>query len=254
MNLEGLLDTGSDVRVAFRPISTDARRALARELVPSKPEGMLVPQFVLEMTAQLRTALKDKDEWYTRLIRYKSIDQVDEAFFDDLIHVLGEWAQQQESKTSPAPVAPQAPQAPQVVPTAVIPAVVPVALPVVPEPQGASQDTGAVQVLRDVLVDALRPTQSVTPWALTAALNDIFQSHGVRAKAQVVPASLTKISTSMGPKTRHMVAVVVGEGFTPMQVDLRHFPGLGWYDPLGLGSPAKSAKSILSHVIEQMFC
>ena len=170
---------------------TEARKALKAELVPSKPVDMPADQFAREMTEQLRTALRDKDDWYTRLIRYKPIDLVDESFWDDLIYVLTEWAQKQ----------------------------------------------------------TLGPAK---PWALTASLNEIFQGHQIKAKAQVLPAPLDKLSTSVGRvrKVKQIVAVVVGEGFTPVQVDLRHFHGTGWYDLLGLGSPEKSARSIVQHVVE----
>lgn len=228
MNLDGLLeDSQANVRVGFRPISTDARRALKQEILPSKPAGYGVEDFVQEMTAQLRTALKDKDDWYTRLIRYKAIDQVDESFFDDLIYVLAEWAQTQGAAKED----------------------------VADTPQPVSEAKSDVQVLRDSLVHALRPETHFTPWTLTSSLNEIFTRHGVQAKAQVVPAPLDKLSTSdpRSKKTRFLVAVLVGEGFTPTQVDLRHFPGSGWYDPLGIGSPEKSAKTLLGHVVEQMF-
>jgi len=47
--------------------------------------------------------------------------------------------------------------------------------------------------------------------------------------------------------------VIVGEGFTPIQIDLRFHHGMGWFDPRGIGSPETSARSILGHVVEQMF-
>lgn len=230
MDLGSLLDGPESIRVGFRPISVEARRALKAELIPSKPADMPPDQFAREMSEQLRTALKEKDDWYTRLIRYKPIDLVDEAFWDDMLYVLSEWAQKQT--LGPAQTTPKDPQQQQ---QQVLQIVMP------------QNNPEASQALQDGLSKALQPDQNLTPWALTASLNGIFQNHGVCAKAQVVPAPLDKISTSQG-KCRHLVAIVVGEGFTPSQIDLRHYPGTGWYDPLGLGSPEQSAKSILNEI------
>lgn len=237
MYLDGLLDTTEALRVGFRPISTEARRALKAEVLPTKPKEMSVKDFVREMTVQLQSALTDKEAWYTRLIRYKAIDQVDQSYFDDLVLLLGQWADDQEDKAEPEPEAAPEP----------------------PKKKGGGAIVGGpprtVESLRDSLVQSLLPASNVTPWALTASLNETFREHGVKAKAQVVPAAIEKLSTSIPGtrKVKNLVAVVVGEGFTPSQVDLRHFSGLGWYDPLGLGSPQESAKQILTHVVEQMF-
>lgn len=238
MNLDSLLDDNTaDVRVGFRPISVDARRALRQEVVPSKPAGMADDQFVLEMTEQLRAAVKDKDEWYTRLIRYKSIDQVDEAFFDDLIYVLGEWAQKQGVDALETPS-----QTPSQTPSAI-------------EIEEAMLPDSPIKGLRNDLVDVMGPAH-LTPWAFTGALNEVFTRHNLGSvKAQVVPASLEKMSTSIAgsKKCRFFVAVTIGQGFNVSQIDLRHFPSTGWFDPTGVGSPKLAAHNLVTNIVDAMF-
>jgi len=43
------------------------------------------------MVVEIESAFKNKNQVYTRLIRYKSIDQSDSQFEKDLIAAMGEW-------------------------------------------------------------------------------------------------------------------------------------------------------------------
>lgn len=250
MNLGGLLDETvlreepKGEVVEIRPVSIEARRAVEKEILPNKPEGMGLEEFAREMSAILADAASSKGDWYIRLIRYKAIDEADEAFFEDLDYVLKEKAQKAEKRVDSAPDAalvqvPDKEPEPQ------------------PEPVSPPESAGPLQTMKDDLLRVLQPSQNLTPWALTDSLNGIFQQSGLpNVKAQVIPAPIEKLSTSepgVRKKARYMVAVTCGNGFDVTQVDLRHFPGWGWVDPLGVDTPQRTAHNLLKHIVDSMF-
>jgi len=250
MNLGGLLDETvlkeepKGEVVEIRPVSIEARRAIEKEIWPNKPEGMSVEEFVQEMSAILADTVSSKGDWYIRLIRYKTIDESDEAFFENLIYVLKEQAQRDKQRVDSAPDAALV-QVPEKEPETAL------------EPASPSEAAGPLQTMRDDLLRVLQPSQNLTPWALTDSLNGIFQQSGLsNVKAQVIPAPIEKLSTSepgVRKKARYMVAVTCGNGFEVTQVDLRHFPGWGWVDPLGVDTPQRTAHNLLKHIVDSMF-
>jgi len=77
-------------------VSPMARKAIEKEILPQIEEMVtsveVVGELCEEIKKDIQTAFKGKTEIYTRLIQYKSIDQSDDQFLDDLIHVMDEWA------------------------------------------------------------------------------------------------------------------------------------------------------------------
>lgn len=77
-------------------VSPHARRALKREVLPQLEESVTSEAAGRELYAMTEESIsesfKSKDETYTRLIGYKTIDQSDEQFLEDLIGALRSWA------------------------------------------------------------------------------------------------------------------------------------------------------------------
>ena len=88
-------------RQALLVVSVMARKAIEQEVLPQIEPGLTSiadVEGVLASTKQsLLSSFKMKDQTYTRLTGYKSIDQSDTQFLDDLLHVLDEWATQTKS-------------------------------------------------------------------------------------------------------------------------------------------------------------
>ena len=82
---------------ALLVVSPKARAAVHKEILPQLEEGVTsakVAEELCESTKeQLDQSFKSKDEVYTRLILYKSIDQSDDQYLRDLKIVMDEWAQ-----------------------------------------------------------------------------------------------------------------------------------------------------------------
>ena len=80
---------------ALLAVSPMARKAIEKEVLPQLEESVTSVKAVAELTEttkkEIEAAFKGKTEIYTRLIQYKSIDQSDAQFLDDLLHVMDEW-------------------------------------------------------------------------------------------------------------------------------------------------------------------
>jgi len=76
-------------------VSSYAREAVEREILPQIEEGVSSPSTVDELCdstkAAIEQAFRAKNQVYTRLISYKSIDQGDSQYLNDLLAVLDEW-------------------------------------------------------------------------------------------------------------------------------------------------------------------
>lgn len=83
-------------KAALLAVSPLARKAIEKEVVPQLDESVssakAVDELAEETKKEIEAAFKSKTEIYTRLIQYKSIDQSDSQFLDDLLHVMDEWA------------------------------------------------------------------------------------------------------------------------------------------------------------------
>jgi len=175
MNLNGLLgdtvlnEAPKSELVEIRPVSIEARRAVEKEIWPNKPDEMSVEEFVQEMSAILADTVQSKGDWYIRLIRYKTIDESDEAFFEDLIYVLKEQAQRDKQRVESAPDAA----------VVQVPHEEPEPQEAAPQPETQPESAGPLQSMRDDLLRVLQPSQNLTPWALTDSLNGIFQQSGL---------------------------------------------------------------------------
>jgi len=95
MRLQAFLQGNSTVRQAFQLIAPEARTAIESEIVPQIEEMIsdaeALQTLVAEANAQIVGAFKTKNETYTRLIRYKAIDQADDRFARDLVEAMSEW-------------------------------------------------------------------------------------------------------------------------------------------------------------------
>jgi len=82
-------------KAALVAVSPMARKAIEKEVLPQLDAHVTSSESVDELGEQtkkdIEAAFKGKTEIYTRLIQYKSIDQSDAQFLDDLIHVMDEW-------------------------------------------------------------------------------------------------------------------------------------------------------------------
>lgn len=89
---------------ALMAVSPMARKAIEREILPQIEDGVTsasAAKGLAESTkAQIEYSFKHKDEVYTRLIGYKSIDQSDTQYLRDLLVVMDEWAEKTESHLS----------------------------------------------------------------------------------------------------------------------------------------------------------
>jgi len=104
MRLEQLIE-GNDVvqqhvasereKTALVAVSPMARRAIRQEIVPQIEESVISVESVDELgddaKRSIEAAFSFKNVLYTRLIGYKSIDQSDGQFLDDLLIVMDEW-------------------------------------------------------------------------------------------------------------------------------------------------------------------
>ena len=80
-------------------VSPFARDAVEKEILPQLEESVTSVSACEELGASTKSAIADafksKTPAYTRLITYKSIDQSDGQFLEDLLRVMDEW----ETKT-----------------------------------------------------------------------------------------------------------------------------------------------------------
>jgi len=83
-------------KAALLAVSPMARKAIEMEVLPQLNEAVTSVDAIDELAKttkeEIEAAFKGKTEIYTRLIGYKSIDQSDDQFLDDLLHVMDEWA------------------------------------------------------------------------------------------------------------------------------------------------------------------
>lgn len=225
MNIVGLLESfESPPKVAFRPVSTEARRALQAEILPQIGDVTSVAQLrtqVADIVQALRVSFKEKDTFYTRLIRHKAIDQTDAAYYSDLSIVLKQWVDDtmdrltkrtvpQENPVSPAPPAP----APQVV--------------VVQQP---IPQENPVHKLKLDLQRELGADKNMTPWDLAQSLTNVFRNHGIK-----------------GANAHLRSKRAVGVGFDVFGVDdmeLHYRNAQGWSDRIGLHTSDETAKELL---------
>lgn len=147
----------------FRAVSAEARKALQKEILPNYNPGSPVNSFVEQTATALREALEKKDTLYTRLVRWKAIDQTDASYIDDLVWLLHQWAGRVENH-NPEPA---------------------------PAPDWSESATSMSQ--------ALGPAGPGSSWRLANTLNEVFNALNVEAKAQAVPlsGSLKKASGAM---------------------------------------------------------
>ena len=229
--VEGLMS-----REGFRPVSTEARAGLKQEILPSAPKENLAA-WVAETTSAMTKALVNKDMLYTRLIRHKAIDQSEQTYWDDLVYLLTEWGQKQAEKEAEEEAkAREAEPKPEVSP---------------------SQALAVQENFEESLQDMLGPGRHVSPWRLTAALNESFREFGFSwAKAQVAPVSGWRLSSSSTSRKQSLVSVVTGSGIAARQVDLRFFDGQGWLDLKGEHNAStmanKVTKAVMLGVLEPM--
>jgi len=231
MLLDGLFaDPEGPSKIAFTPISTEARRAFQREILPQIGKIKSVEdlsKIVIEITAAIREASTAKDTLYTRLVRHKAIDQVDDSFFANILTVLQQWSSDTLDKLREAPEQAAAPKTenrvPKVEPEGAPPPPAPAQQPVVQQAVPVqTPQMDPVQALREDLAEQLGANQNMTPWDLVRSLQTVFQKHGVwRAYASA----------------RSKTAVTIGFGtFGVEDVVLRQRPGQGWGTALGLDS------------------
>lgn len=80
---------------ALTAVSPMARRAIHLEILPQIEEGITSIDGAEEISKSTKQSIQEafsfKNEIYTRLISYKSIDQSDQQFLDDLFIVMDEW-------------------------------------------------------------------------------------------------------------------------------------------------------------------
>lgn len=83
-------------------VSPMARKAIEEEVLPQLEAAVsdadAVDDLVKSAKDDIDEAFKGKTPTYTRLVSYKSIDQSDSQYLEDLLRVLDEWGQ--EIKTS----------------------------------------------------------------------------------------------------------------------------------------------------------
>lgn len=81
---------------AIHLVAPQARDAIEQEIVPQIQPLVSSVEVLNELTVdlqnQIRHGFKVKNQTYTRLIRYKSIDQSDQQYVQDLLESLGDWA------------------------------------------------------------------------------------------------------------------------------------------------------------------
>lgn len=80
---------------ALTAVSPLARRAIKSEILPQIEESVISIESAEELCTStkrsIEAAFSYKNEIYTRLIQYKTIDQSDQQFLGDLLIVMDEW-------------------------------------------------------------------------------------------------------------------------------------------------------------------
>ena len=83
-------------KTALIALSPYARKAVQQEILPQLEESVLSESMVDELCEETKLAIQAafsyKNPVYNRLIGYKTIDQSDEQFRDDLLVVMDEWS------------------------------------------------------------------------------------------------------------------------------------------------------------------
>jgi hypothetical protein len=86
---------------ALTAVSPMARRAIGLEIIPQIEESVTsveVAEELCESTKRsIEAAFSYKNEIYTRLISYKSIDQSDQQYLEDCLIVMDEWLRSTKS-------------------------------------------------------------------------------------------------------------------------------------------------------------
>lgn len=116
MDLKSLIEGNNSVQVfvaserdkqALHLIAPESREAIEQTVVP-QIEELITSVEVLDalesdLVLQIQEAFKLKNTMYTSLCRYKSIDQSDSQFMEDLIQAFAEWSSQtrESLKTKP---------------------------------------------------------------------------------------------------------------------------------------------------------
>lgn len=85
-------------------VSPMAREAIKKEILPQLEESITSVNAIDELAEQTKDAIEvgfqQKSPVYTRLIGYKSIDQSDTQFLQDLLHVMDEWGRKTKETLS----------------------------------------------------------------------------------------------------------------------------------------------------------
>lgn len=88
-------------REALLVVSPKARAAIRAEILPQVEDGIFSIESLDELLVSTKQAIdaafSAKTPIYTRLVSYKSIDQSDSQFLEDLLYVMDEWARHQRS-------------------------------------------------------------------------------------------------------------------------------------------------------------
>jgi hypothetical protein len=100
--LQRLVAEGRAKQAEMHLIAPQAREAINTEIIPQVEETVTNMETLNAVTdslvVEIETAFKNKNQVYTRLVRYKSIDQSDSQYAKDLVAVMGEW-QRSTAKT-----------------------------------------------------------------------------------------------------------------------------------------------------------
>jgi len=82
-------------KAAFALVAPQAREAIYAEIIPQIEELVtsidVLDGLVEQAKGQIVEGFKSKDPTYTRLIRYKSIDQSDQQYETDLLAAMSDW-------------------------------------------------------------------------------------------------------------------------------------------------------------------
>jgi hypothetical protein len=219
MNLRDLIDENApwryeSVKVAeFRSVSEESRTAFNKVILPQAGEILTIDQlqqFVTDVVEAIETAVKEKDTLYTRLTDCKGIDQTDQAFFEDILLVVGQWARKVKEKLT-------------------------IVKPEVDEPLEKLQSSGILE-LKEALIQSVKPENNLTPWDLTAALNTVFKEHGLRFVRAI-------------PRNKNEVAISFDSGLVD-DLYVSYRPGRGWFDLSGLASPERVVQEVIMRIVD----
>lgn len=87
---------------ALTAVSPMARRAIQQEILPQIEESVISADSAEELCSStkrsIEAAFSYKNEIYTRLIQYKTIDQSDQQFLSDLLIVMDEWLRSMKAR------------------------------------------------------------------------------------------------------------------------------------------------------------